>query len=533
MEKLKSIEMKIFCVIFILIPLVLSICFFLRIDDHQILIGTYNQAEYPNVNDKEIMYGKYQNKWNQWFAQNFPFRKLLTKTYNQWKYSVFSELNGDWIVGKDHYLFSKTQSQNYCEGNGTFTYNEYDVYAQHLYKIQEYLHSKGKAFIYLINPIKAQIYSDYLPDSYQYVGGKYSALKTSDYSRLVEALKKNNVIYYDSTEDLKKLRQQSNYPVFCKTGQHWNIYSCSSVLNDLFSFIGETYKFNLPRIKIDSINEGDTDPIDLDIYSLANIWKGYTEQSYFTTNRSYTMKSDKSLFVFGTSFGEGIFTSLNASSDNFAFNNMVYYEYLTRRIENKAGHISGYTETSPDTDISDLGMLDDIADSDIVIFEENSVLGILEPHKKVVDYLYKSLIENNISMNETVYLSDKNKNITGEGWHTYETWGRWSKKKASSIELRLNYTPKASLNLDMELVNYGNNRAVNIYVNGKYIDKIKVLQQPNHYVIKIPIEYIKDNKLNIVFDSKEDLITPDGVADTSWKIGLGAISFSLKESMED
>ena len=533
MTKIEIYEKKIFCTLFILIPLLILILFVFRIDDNQILIGDLNAKEYPIINKEQILNGEYQTQWGEWFSENFPLKKTLTKTFNQWKYSVFNELSGDWIVGKDHYLFSKSQSSDFCKGSNNFTYQQYDAYASKIAKVQENLIKEGKAFAYLINPVKAQIYYDFLPTQYQYIGNKYSEASNSDYKMLVDALKRHNVIYYDTTEDLKLLRETSNYPVFYKTGQHWNVYSCALAMNKFFDFLETEYMLDLPKIKIDSINENSLDPIDQDIYSLANLWNGYKEEMYFTTNRSYENKSNKCLFLFGTSFGEEIFTSLNVDGNNAAFEKMVYYEYLTRRIENSNGNMQGYMNMSQDTDISDLSLLNDVMESDIIIIEENSVLGIMEPHEKMINYLYKNLVESNVSLGEQNLVNDKSKNMVKSGWHAYEEWGRWSKDKNCSVEFRLGYIPTSDLLLDAELVTYGLNRTVNVYINGNYLEQIDVIPQNKHYYITIPAIYLTKEAIEIEFESLDELITPDSVPDTSWKIGLGAISFKLSEKMED
>lgn len=527
MKKIDKYGNKLLCTLFILIPLVFIILFVFRVDDNQTLIGDFSAVEYPVVDKNEIFNGKYQNQWENWFSENFPFRKSLTKTYNQLKYNIFHELNGDWMIGKDYYLFSKSQSADFCKGSKNFTYDQYDDYAKQIAKIQEALMEQGKSFVYLINPVKAQIYYDYLPNQYQYLGNKYSNSIDSDYAQLKEALKRHKVIYYDTTEDLKALREKSEYPIYCKTGQHWNIYSCSLIMNKFFAFLKNEYEITLPTINIDSINENTIDPVDQDIYSLANLWNGNKEKMYFTTNRSYENKSDKSLFLFGTSFGEEIFSALNVDGNNKAFNKMVYWEYLTRRRENSNENMQDYSNISQDTDISDLPLLNDIEESDIVIFEQNSVLGVMEPHKKMVNYLYDNLVKDNISLGEKILANDKNKYIFKEGWHEREDWGRWSGDKECSLEFRLKDTSKHNFKLDAELVTYGKKRTVKVYVNGKYIKQIEVLPQSKHYYIIIPYKYLAEGKLEVKFESLEDVLTPNGVTDTSWKIGLGAISFKL------
>ena len=158
---------KVFCICFVTISSVFFACYLFHIDDNKALSGVNSTIEKPQTSIKSVMSGEYQNKFNSWFADNFPYRNTMTILYNQIKYNCFNELNGVWIAGKDGYLFNGDQSKSYCLGDNNYTDEQYEQYAKKVAFVQQELIKRGKKIIYILTPVKAQIYPEKLPQRYQ------------------------------------------------------------------------------------------------------------------------------------------------------------------------------------------------------------------------------------------------------------------------------------------------------------------------------------------------------------------------------
>lgn len=522
MEKLKMLSNKILCVVFLMISMLFLLFFVLRIDSGTTLVGENSIVEVPSISTKKILTGEYQDEFTDWFSKKFPLKNNFTVMYNQFKYNIFNEINGDWMVGKNNYLFSKSQSETYSLGANDFSDQEYNEYASKVAKVQQELIKAGKSVMYVLNPIKAQIYPEELPDSYQHALKKNNNKTDTNYNKLKQAFDKYNVIYYDTEEDLKEIKKLE-YPVFTKTGHHWNVYSSALVMDNIFTDLNSRYDCNLPQISIDSMSPGEANPIDKDIMNLTNLLWCEQDEVYYNPEVSYSNKSNKRVFLYGTSFGNEMVAALRFQDQ--AVDSIIYYEYFTNKhyYDMSGEQVKSFNEGEA---LSNNDILTDIDGSDIILIEENGIMGIPDTHKQFINFLY-----NNLEVTKNTGQQVNISNLEGTNWYETESWGRWSKGNDCSITLQLPEDKKYDTIINIKLLSYNSNRKVNVKANDISINTINVTTEPSNYEITIPGNIVKtSDKIKLEFELEGEIYSPSDIDKTedTRRLGIGLVELSFK-----
>jgi len=305
----------------------LLICFFvgasklLKIDYEMRLRGAIIKAQYPELSISSILSGEYQNMYDDWFLENYPGRGYLVKAYNQFKYTFLRKSANDTIIlQKDGSLNQIGYVESYlCIDINEEEYNDtiqkYDAYCQNLKSIQDELEERGKMFIYLIAPSKAEVYSEYIP--MKYVLNSQNDIYKNTHEILIEFLNKYNVNYYDSTALMMDLKENSSYRPFSMTGIHWTYYASAETTEEFFETINSIYSINLPKPIVEDVIEMDkplkeTDKTskfnisnDADIYYSLNLYWGKMDSVYTFPVLTFELPEDfeqLSLMRMGTSF---------------------------------------------------------------------------------------------------------------------------------------------------------------------------------------------------------------------------------------
>lgn len=262
--------------------LILFFTFVLHFENKTIL-RSVSLAPYPNgISLKTIMDGKYQKNLSKWITDNFYGHSIIVKCHNQIEYSVFNDANGDWILGKNGYLYSKSQTQNFVGGgrDAGAVAEAYDTYAKNVYQLQLKLKQNGKDFFYIINPIKAEIYPENLPWYERIVEERNTKRNLNDSELLHRSFDKYGVNYFDTTDDLMEMKQEKDFDIFTKTGHHWTLTAVTNELNSIFA----NMKSVTPAIDYPVIdNRGIENKFfisDKDIFDIQNVFRGQLSKEY-------------------------------------------------------------------------------------------------------------------------------------------------------------------------------------------------------------------------------------------------------------
>lgn len=382
MEKMLRLifPLSIFSILFFL-----CVNFILQVPEETTINGIYDSAEYPSKTDS-IWNGQYQSKYSKWFNDNFGKHNFILKIYNQFKYSVFNEGNLRWIIGPNKYIFDVYQAKSCFTAKNTD--EDYYNYAKEIAEFQKKIISLGKKTIFVLTPCKAEIYPEELPWNYKILVNKYNKSENIEREKLIAALNANDVIYYDTTEDIKKIKELGQYPVFYNTGHHWSFMTASNITIRILDEIALHYEnFVIPEINVIN-SSGEEFSMDKDAYLLLNLFRGKKDSSYDSPSISYGTSSPEKIYIYGSSFSGEIFYTFARNKGESCFSSVIYQQYNTIR-------------THREKALDDMKIfndkeafqfyINDLISSDILIMEQQTVGGVMEPHKEFVDYLMNEL----------------------------------------------------------------------------------------------------------------------------------------------
>lgn len=489
------------------------------------LVGVMSTPYPPNISFNTVLDGTYQSYFSKWISDNFYKHTEIVKCHNQIEYGVFQDGVGDWIQGEDDYLFSKSQTYTYTGGDYTNinTYEQYLEYASSIAEMQKLLQKDGKDFIFLITPIKAEIYPEYIPWYERNILKRYGKGENSTRKMLIRALEERGVNYYDVTQDLIEMRKNEEFDVYSKTGQHWTLTAAATEMNIIMEQFEKFSMFtNYPRVNVVDIKE-ELFSIDKDILDLQNVIYPNVADKY-TSPLLKMICSNDSAFLFGTSFGWEIAGSFYVNEKVRAWDELVYQEYfvnLTEYGEEGKSTQSYSSNNTPD----DLSIMRHINNSNVVIMEQQAQLGIMETHKKFIDYVNEQLktgyytMSGDLLRNKTEYSQFDLVNF-----YDLEGWGRWTQGNDCSVSVYEDIADiESPLYLKMQLGSFAYDQVVDIYLNGECIYTINVSPEKKDYLLELPQELIEHSENRIKFVLSEETASPAQWlhADDDRNLGLG------------
>ena len=509
--------------------IILCVLYILRLPNTVILRGSISSESYPNgISFDSVWEGVWQRQFEKYFSDNFYGKPTTVKCHNQVVYSIFNDCSGDWIQGKDGYLFPKYISQDvayagFLENNN---YYELTAYANKVAQLQHVLRKQEKDFLYVLSPVKTEIYPDYLPWYLRLSYNRYSNLDNSRHRLLIRAFEEAGVNYYDATEDLMNIRGNPVFDAFSKTGMHWTLTATAIEMQKMFESIGERLQYtNLPRIQITEITNDFYD-IDKDILYAQNVYIPKVSDHYTSPIISYD-ESEDSLFLFGTSMCGEITDSLYRDSLNKGFNSLVFQEYFTEvtTCDSSGKIVAQYNKNNTE---EDLGVIDHIIASDLVIMEQPAAYGVMETHVKFLDYALECLNDNEYSFyGNLINSSQDNTLIELHSFHGLEDWGRWSEGNECAIIIHddniKNITLDGNVTIVIKTRAFAVEQDVAVMINGKEIDVIHVTTNTQEFRVPVAADLITDKDNILSFKLSKETTSPYllGQSDDSRILGLG------------
>lgn len=505
--------------------LLLLITFLFRFTDKTIL-NSVAITPYPaDTSINAIIDGSFQSAFGKYISDNFYGHTNAVKIHNQIEYSFFKDGSGDWIQGKDGYLFSRSQSYSFVGGEwaNTAEYEEYVEYARAVAYMQDLLNANGKDFVYLITPMKAEVYEDYLPWYMQLIGNKYSDTDKSKHSMIVKAFEECGVNYYDVTEDLKKMRKEEAFDIFSSTGHHWTLTATAIEMEKILNEFESMSKFTeYPQVYVNGIND-DFYLYDTDILDVQNVFLPNLADNYNSPIIEYE-SSDDNVYLYGTSFCGQISGALYQNVENRAFNRLVSEEYFTTSVtyDSSGSKREYYTvDHTPD----DIGVMKYINDSNLIIMEQNGGLGIIEPHQKFVNYVISILEADEFSLTGNLLRNTTDiSKFELVNFFPLEEWGRWTEGNECTLIVYedLNSVEK-NVYLEMNVSSFAVDQIVEIYLNNNLISTISITEEKHNFRIQLPKEYLLNNENRIQFELQKETVSPEAMGNTgdSRNLGLG------------
>jgi len=364
------------------------------IDRNITLNGVTESAGNPEVTVEGLMDGSSQTMLNNAWENEFPGRKGLIKLRSQMLYSVFKESpNANVVIGKNGYLYEPIYILNSLMANGPYGDGSYyRELGEKLGRLRDLLAANGKELYVFITPSKARICRAEIPGRYE-VLDSVEELGFTDYSRLIEALDENGILYYDSISFLEENMNSGLLaaPVFYATGTHWSQSWGDTCASGLLDMMRKNSRYDLSTVKVtESVSPQAVFPAT-DLYDTLNLITKAEDDWY---NAELTMDregADKPTFLArgGSFMGQSVSNLIWAG----VFGNDVYFEnyYYFRNRFTENVYISGF-QAYDEVDVDSF-----VGQSDIVLLEvnENNVWGMsfgfidyLLEHPEYADEVY-------------------------------------------------------------------------------------------------------------------------------------------------
>lgn len=319
------------------------------------LNGSFEVAAYPTFSIREWFDGSYQTKKQLYLEQNFGFRNLFVRFYNQAYFSLYQQPRANGVVlGKDEYLYEGNYIKAYLGTDfiGEATINEN---VRKIEKVKNVLAKKGIQLVLVFAPGKASFYPEYILDSYH-----PKQRSKTNYETYKKALNKTTIHFLDFHQWFRSMKTTSPYPLFPKTGIHWSKYgellAADSLVNYLNSIV---LNKSLPTIKITGIKRSskmeDTDD-DIEkglnlLYNIQDLTMGYPTFEILKDSLSNPAK----VLTIADSYYWGMF---NWGCSRDVFNDGQFWYY------NKQIYPDSYTKP---IEVKDINLVKEVEKNDVVV----------------------------------------------------------------------------------------------------------------------------------------------------------------------
>lgn len=333
----------------------------------QIIIGGSNlqgetlKKEKTEASFQDIWSGEWQSNFENYLTDSLKIREWLIPIRNQIMYSLFkTSPNGNIIIGKNGNLYEEEYICFETQIYPPMTEDEINILVEKLTVLDKSLKDKEKKLFIFITPSKAEIYSEDIPVRYLKIAPDEKLPST--YNLFIEALNQTDIAYYDSTQDVRNLKQTSEFHVFPRTGTHWSKVTAAICAQELSDSMEKQLGIELPECKVKYQKCKEPLHPDSDIYNLLNLLEKPDEIFYEPIIEiTDTCKEDYTILARGGSF---MGSSLNRLIQNDYFARSYYMENTFAVCPE--GVYSGNFDTYDSLPIQEM-----IEDSDIIFLEVN------------------------------------------------------------------------------------------------------------------------------------------------------------------
>jgi uncharacterized protein YutE (UPF0331/DUF86 family) len=206
------------------------------------LNGSATVSQKPTLSISNWFSGNFQTNEDSYLSQNFGFRNIVIRLYNQIDFSLFHQVHASGVVaGKEGYLYE----QNYIDayyGEDFIGEDSIKTSSKRLKKIQDTLKTMGKNLIVVLAPGKASFYPEYLPKK-----AKKSTSKTNHQTYL-KSLSTLRVLTIDFHTMFIQQKGKTQYPLYAKNGIHWSYYGLCIAADSMVNFVESTMGKNIPNL---------------------------------------------------------------------------------------------------------------------------------------------------------------------------------------------------------------------------------------------------------------------------------------------
>ena len=340
-----------FIIALLIAPIIQQKTNFIKINP---LKGSFPSEKILKFSFKDWFEGAYSANQDKYLNENFGFRNLFIRLYNQIQYSLFREAKANGvIIGKDNYLYEENYILSYL-GRDFIGEDKIQDKVQKLKKITDTLKTKNIDLFVILAPGKGSFYPEYIPEKYN---PNYKT--TSNYDVYQKIILQKNINLLDFYSWFVNMKNSSEYPLFPKTGIHWSKYGELLVADSIIKYINSKNRQLLKsKIIIKNINYSagvfDTDD-DIEqgmnlLFNIKDLEMGYPDFKFEKSN-----VAGLKVLAVADSYYWGLF---NSGLSQHAFNNGQFWFY------NEGIYPESYNEPLY---VSDIELKESIESNDIIM----------------------------------------------------------------------------------------------------------------------------------------------------------------------
>ncbi len=238
----------------------------LKIFNVKKLKGVYHAQELPEFHAQEWFAFEYQPKLHKYLLQNYGFRPVFIRLFNQVMFSAFKETHENVTYGKEGFLYEHWFIDAYY-GRNYIGDSIVESRVSKLSAIREALKAYNTELLVVLAPGKVNYWPEYVPDKMK------GDDTTSNYSGYRDFLLHYNVPTMDVNKWFKEAKDTTNVPLFPKTGTHWSTYGAMIAFDSLVDQLSTQFRRPLPDMKISNIQKtSKLRDVDVDIEKLLNLY---------------------------------------------------------------------------------------------------------------------------------------------------------------------------------------------------------------------------------------------------------------------
>ena len=286
------------------------------------LDGYFIEKKYESFTLDNWISGNYQKTTEDFLNEDFGFRNLYLRLYNQIRFNLFSKAaTYGVIVGKENYLYEI----NYINAHNAINYvgdNAINDTIQRIKFLQGSLQTLGKTLLIVMAPSKAHIYPEYIPDE---------LIKTPQnrtyYDAYTKGFTASNVNYIDFNQIFLNKKNKSEHLLFPQLGVHWSRLEAVLATDTILKYLSAKSQTPLPLIKINRVTvKNELESPDDDIIKSMNLlyYPKHASQAYPEFSIDSLNKVKKNALVVADSYWWDIYLQ-QIPKNVFANNEFWYY----------------------------------------------------------------------------------------------------------------------------------------------------------------------------------------------------------------
>lgn len=257
------------------------------------LSGITVESANPEFNIDAFRSGDYAKQKEAYVGENFGFRELVLRLYNQYLWACYKKTYAkDVVPGKNGWLYYP-QSVNDYYGKELLRWHasvedakhDFDLEVKYLHWARTILKENGVDLMVFMAPEKGFLYPEHLPDRER----DTTTFNAREYfeSKFIET----GFPCIEMTRWFKQMKDTVDYPLIPQTGAHW-VFPAVFAADSLFRFMGEMKGIELPRIKIGELREIRNPRTDNDLEFQLNLLLPMRHQYGFCPRADVKVESD-------------------------------------------------------------------------------------------------------------------------------------------------------------------------------------------------------------------------------------------------